>query len=55
MQPDGEPRSRARSSAARPPKGWTASFIELTFPGKVKPFKFTTGVVVLPVTLPFAK
>ena len=43
------------ASAARPPKGWTASFIELTFPGKVKPFKFTTGVVVLPVTLPFAK
>ena len=41
--------------AVRPPKGWTASFIELTFPGKVKPFKFTTGVVVLPVTLPFAK
>ncbi len=42
--------------AARPPKGgWTASFIELTFPGKVKPFKFTSGVVVTPKTLPFAK
>ena len=43
------------ASAMRPPKGWTASFIELTFPGKVKPFKFTTGVVVAPDTLPFAK
>ena len=43
------------AAAVRPPKGWTASFIELTFPGKVKPFKFTTGIVVLPVTLPFAK
>ncbi|MDE2680977.1 MAG: PhoPQ-activated pathogenicity-related family protein [Verrucomicrobiota bacterium] len=41
--------------AARPPKGWTAAFIELTFPGKVKPFKFTTGVVVTPETLPFVK
>ena len=41
--------------AARPPKGWTAAFIELTFTGKVKPFKFTTGVVVTPKTLPFVK
>ena len=41
--------------AARPPKGWTAAFIELTFLGKVKPLKFTTGVVVTPKTLPFVK
>ncbi len=44
-----------RAPAARPPKGWTASFIELTFEGKVKPLTFTTGVVVTPKTLPFVK
>ena len=40
---------------AAPPKGWTAYMIELTFPGKVRPIKFTSGVVVTPKTLPFAK
>ena len=46
-----------RASAVRPPpkKGWTASMIELTFPGLVHPFKFTTGVVVTPQKLPFSK
>ena len=43
------------AAAAQPPKGWTASFIELTFPGQVKPLKFTTGVVVTPKELPFAR
>ena len=39
-----------------PPKGWTASFVELTFPsgGAKYPLKFTTAVRVLPETLPFA-
>ena len=38
-----------------PAKGWTAFFVELTFPSGGKyPFKFTTAVRVLPDTLPFA-
>ena len=38
-----------------PPKGWTAFFIELTFPsGGRYPFKVTTAVRVLPETLPYA-
>ena len=40
---------------ADPPKGWTAYMIELTFPGNVRPYKFTSGVVVTPKMLPFAK
>jgi PhoPQ-activated pathogenicity-related protein len=37
-----------------PPSGWTAFFVELTFPsGGRYPFKTTTGVRVLPDTLPF--
>ena len=36
-----------------PPEGWTAFFVELTFPSGGKyPFKFTTAVRVLPDTLP---
>ena len=39
---------------AKPPKGWTASFVELTFAGGGKyPLKFTTPVRVTPDTLPF--
>ena len=39
----------------QPDKGWTAFFVELTFPsGGRYPFKFTTAVRVLPETLPFA-
>ncbi len=38
----------------KPPTGWTAFFIELTFPSGGKyPFKFTTAVRVVPDTLPF--
>jgi PhoPQ-activated pathogenicity-related protein len=38
-----------------PAKGWTAFFVELTFPtGGRYPLKFTTAVRVLPDTLPFA-
>lgn len=39
---------------AKPEKGWTAYFIELTYPGGGKyPLKFTTAVRVNPDTLPF--
>jgi PhoPQ-activated pathogenicity-related protein len=38
----------------QPAKGWTAFFIELTFPsGSPVPFKFTTQVRVVPDTLPY--
>jgi PhoPQ-activated pathogenicity-related protein len=37
-----------------PEKGWTASFVELTYPSGGKyPFKFTTTVRVTPDTLPY--
>jgi PhoPQ-activated pathogenicity-related protein len=37
-----------------PEKGWTASFVELTYPSGGKyPFKFTTAVRVSPDTLPY--
>jgi len=39
---------------AKPPRGYTASFVELTFPsGGKHPFKFTTDVSITPDTLPF--
>jgi PhoPQ-activated pathogenicity-related protein len=39
---------------ATPAKGWTAFFVELTYPsGGRYPLKFTTGVRVTPDTLPF--
>lgn len=38
----------------KPASGWTAYFVELTFPSKSKyPFKFTTAVRVTPDTLPY--
>jgi PhoPQ-activated pathogenicity-related protein len=38
----------------QPAKGWTAFFVELTFPsGGPVPFKFTTQVRVVPDTLPY--
>lgn len=40
---------------AKPEKGWTAFFVELTYPNGGKyPLKFTTPVRVVPDTLPFA-
>jgi PhoPQ-activated pathogenicity-related protein len=40
---------------SKPAKGYTAYFVELTFPtGGKYPFKFTTGVKVAPDTYPFA-
>ena len=40
---------------ADPPKGWTAYMIELTYSGKLRPQKFTTGVVVTPGKMPFSE
>ncbi len=38
----------------KPPKGWTAFMVELTYPSKAKvPFKFTTQVGVVPDILPY--
>ena len=38
----------------KPAKGWTAFFVELTYPGPGKePFKFTTEVSVVPDVLPY--
>jgi hypothetical protein len=38
----------------RPPKGWTAFFVETTFPSGGKyPFKITSGIRVVPDTLPY--
>lgn len=37
----------------KPEKGWTAAFIELTFENEPAPFKFTSGVTIVPDTLPF--
>ncbi len=41
--------------AEKPAKGWTAFLVELTFPhpGGPAPFKFTTGVQVVPEAKPF--
>jgi PhoPQ-activated pathogenicity-related protein len=42
------------AKVANPPKGFTAFFVELTYPGPGKyPHKFTTEVSVVPDTLPF--
>jgi PhoPQ-activated pathogenicity-related protein len=42
------------AKVAQPEKGWTAFFVELTFPsGCPAPFKFTTDVRVIPDTLPY--
>jgi PhoPQ-activated pathogenicity-related protein len=50
-QPDGGYVARM----AAPASGWRAFFVELTYTGgEVPPLKLTTGVRVLPDTLPFA-
>ena len=41
--------------AAKPEKGWTASFIEATYDTGGFPFKVSTAVRVLPDTLPYEK
>jgi PhoPQ-activated pathogenicity-related protein len=45
-----------RSKVAKPEKGWTAYFLELTFDvGAPTPLKLTTNVVVTPEIVPFAE
>ena len=52
VEPDG--RGRYIAKMPEPSRGWTAYFIELTFPSRgLLPFKFTTGVRVTPDILPF--
>ncbi|MFN0088521.1 MAG: PhoPQ-activated pathogenicity-related family protein [Blastocatellia bacterium] len=55
LQPQGESEYTAR--VAPPRRGWTAYMVELTFPSglALAPFKFTTGVKILPDALPFAE
>lgn len=49
-EPDGSYAGRVE----KPAKGWTAFFVELTYARASKtPFKFTTGVRVVPDTLPY--
>lgn len=44
-----------RAKVAKPEKGWTAYFLELTFDvGAPAPLKLTTNVVVIPDVVPFA-
>jgi hypothetical protein len=44
------------AKVAPPKRGWTAYMVELTFPSGLglAPFKFTTGVKVIPDVEPFA-
>jgi PhoPQ-activated pathogenicity-related protein len=37
----------------KPDKGWTAYFVELTYPGSPAPIKLTTQIAVVPDILPF--
>lgn len=42
------------ASVPKPETGFTAYFVELTYPGPGRfPYKFTTGVAIVPDTLPF--
>jgi PhoPQ-activated pathogenicity-related protein len=53
VQPASEGRYVGRVAA--PPDGWTAYFLEMTYPAPGKyPFKFTTDVRVVPDVLPFS-
>ena len=36
-----------------PAKGWTAFFVQLTYAGGAVPYRVSTGVHVVPDTLPF--
>jgi PhoPQ-activated pathogenicity-related protein len=48
-------RGEYEAKVAAPRKGWTAYMVELTFPSgqSLAPFKFTSGVKVVPDVLPF--
>jgi len=37
----------------KPAQGWTAAFLELTYDNDPAPYKFTTGITIIPDTLPF--
>ncbi len=51
LEPDSEGRYVGRVS--KPESGWTAYFVEMVFPsGGQHPFKFSTGVRIIPDTLP---
>ena len=43
------------ASVPKPPSGWTAFFVELTFDGDPPPLKLTTEVRVVPDALPFVE
>lgn len=51
VEPSGENTYEVR--LAKPEEGWTAGFIELTFDNDPAPYKFTSGVTVIPDTLPY--
>ena len=51
MEPD--PNGQYVAKVPAPPSGYTAFFVELTFPSTALPFKFTTPVRILPDVLPF--
>jgi PhoPQ-activated pathogenicity-related protein len=52
LEPGGDGILRAR--VPEPARGWTAYFVELTFPSRGPfPFKFTTEIRVVPDTFPF--
>jgi PhoPQ-activated pathogenicity-related protein len=45
---------RYLATVPKPPQGWTAFFVELTYPsGTIVPMKLTTEVRVLPDVLPY--
>jgi PhoPQ-activated pathogenicity-related protein len=54
---EGQGEGLYNAKVSAPAKGWTAFFVELTFPGplgeKGPPYKFTTQVRVVPDVLPF--
>ncbi len=52
LQPESE--GKYVGKVEKPEKGWAAGFVELTFDNQPAPFKFTSGVTVIPDTLPFA-
>ena len=50
LEPEGD--GIYEATLDNPEKGWTAGFIELTYDNEPAPFKFTSGVAVIPDTLP---
>jgi PhoPQ-activated pathogenicity-related protein len=50
---ESDPNGQYVAKVPAPPSGYTAFFVELTFPSPALPFKFTTPVRILPDVLPF--